>query len=85
MGFFIWNIYNKMSLTLDEVTKTNSELVLTNSSLIKNMDNKIDKLEESELFELMQLYSNEDLFKAIVPISALKGRNVNNFSIYLKI
>ena len=37
----------------------------------------IDKLEESELFELMQLYSNEDLFKAIVPISALKGRNVN--------
>ena len=39
--------------------------------------NKIDKLEESELFELMQLYSNEDLFKAIVPISGLKGRNVN--------
>ena len=39
--------------------------------------NKIDKLEESELFELMQLYSNEDLFKAIVPISALKGRNGN--------
>ena len=39
--------------------------------------NKIDKLEESELFELMQLYSNEDLFKAIVPISAHKGRNVN--------
>ena len=39
--------------------------------------NKIDKLEESELIELMQLYSNEDLFKAIVPISALKGRNVN--------
>lgn len=39
--------------------------------------NKIGKLEESELFELMQLYSNEDLFKAIVPISALKGRNVN--------
>ena len=39
--------------------------------------NKIDKLEESELFELMQLYSNEDLFKAIVPISAFKGRNVN--------
>lgn len=39
--------------------------------------NKIDKLEESVLFELMQLYSNEDLFKAIVPISALKGRNVN--------
>ena len=44
---------------------------------VKLVLNKIDKLEESELFELMQLYSNEDLFKAIVPISALKGRNVN--------
>lgn len=39
--------------------------------------NKIDKLEESELFELMNLYSKEDVFKEIVPISALKGRNVN--------
>ncbi len=39
--------------------------------------NKIDKLEEAELFELMHLYSKEEVFKAIVPISALKGRNVN--------
>ncbi len=39
--------------------------------------NKIDKLEEIELFELMNLYSKEDVFKEIVPISALKGRNVN--------
>lgn len=39
--------------------------------------NKIDKLEESELFELMNLYSKEEIFKEIVPISALKGRNVN--------
>ena len=39
--------------------------------------NKIDKLEENELFELMQLYSKEELFKEIVPISALKGRNIN--------
>ena len=39
--------------------------------------NKIDKLEEAELFELMQLYSKEEVFKEIVPISALKGRNVN--------
>lgn len=46
MGVFIWNMYGKMSGTLDAVTKTNAELVLTNSSLIKNMDTKIDKLEE---------------------------------------
>ena len=39
--------------------------------------NKIDKLEEAELFDLMNLYSKEELFKEIVPISALKGRNVN--------
>ncbi len=39
--------------------------------------NKIDKLEEAELFELMNLYSKEEIFKEIVPISALKGRNVN--------
>lgn len=39
--------------------------------------NKIDKLEENELFELMHLYSKEELFKEIVPISALKGRNIN--------
>ena len=39
--------------------------------------NKIDKLEEAELFELMHLYSKEEVFKEIVPISALKGRNVN--------
>ena len=39
--------------------------------------NKIDKLEEAELFNLMNLYSKEELFKEIVPISALKGRNVN--------
>lgn len=39
--------------------------------------NKIDKLEEAELFDLMNLYSKEDLFKEIVPISALKGRNIS--------
>ncbi|MGN1031936.1 MAG: GTPase Era [Intestinibacter sp.] len=39
--------------------------------------NKIDKLEEAELFDLMNLYSKEELFKEIVPISALKGRNIN--------
>lgn len=33
IGIFIWNIYNKMSNTLDKVTETNAELVLTNSNL----------------------------------------------------
>ncbi|RDY23960.1 GTPase Era [Romboutsia maritimum] len=38
--------------------------------------NKIDQLEESDLFDLMKMYHSEKLFKEIVPISALKGRNV---------
>ena len=38
--------------------------------------NKIDKLEEAELFKLMEMYNSEGIFKGIVPISALKGRNV---------
>lgn len=38
--------------------------------------NKIDQLEEADLFNLMELYSNEGVFDQVVPISALKGRNV---------
>lgn len=37
--------------------------------------NKIDQIEESELFDLMKMYHAEGVFKEIVPISALKGRN----------
>ena len=39
---------------------------------IQKIRTAIDKLEEAELFDLMNLYSKEDLFKEIVPISALK-------------
>ena len=38
--------------------------------------NKIDQLEESELFDLMKMYHAEGVFEEIVPISALKGKNV---------
>jgi GTP-binding protein Era len=38
--------------------------------------NKIDKLTKEELFDLIKMYDNEGVFKEIVPISALKGRNV---------
>ncbi|SCH37888.1 MULTISPECIES: GTPase Era [unclassified Romboutsia] len=37
--------------------------------------NKMDQMEESELFDLMKMYHAEGVFKEIVPISALKGRN----------
>ena len=39
--------------------------------------NKIDQLNEEELFELKKMYNAEGVFEQIVPISALKGRNIN--------
>lgn len=38
--------------------------------------NKIDQIEESDLFDIMKMYHAEGVFKEIVPISALKGRNI---------
>ncbi|MGL6106598.1 GTPase Era [Romboutsia sp.] len=38
--------------------------------------NKMDQIEEKDLFDMMKMYHAEGLFKEIVPISALKGRNV---------
>lgn len=42
MGYGFWKMYLRMCITLDKVTETNQELALTNSSLIKNIDLKID-------------------------------------------
>jgi GTPase len=39
--------------------------------------NKIDMLSEEELFELIKMYDAEKMFDAIVPISALKGKNTD--------
>lgn len=39
--------------------------------------NKIDQLNEEELFDLMKMYNAKGVFEQIVPISALKGRNIN--------
>ncbi|CEO26439.1 GTPase Era [Paraclostridium sordellii] len=39
--------------------------------------NKIDMLSEEELFELIKMYDAENMFDAIVPISALKGKNTD--------
>lgn len=46
MGFFIYKMWNKISITLDIMTQTNSQLVLTNQNLISSMDGKINKIEE---------------------------------------
>ncbi|CEJ72670.1 GTPase Era [[Clostridium] sordellii] len=39
--------------------------------------NKIDMLSEEELFDLIKMYDAENMFDAIVPISALKGKNTD--------
>lgn len=41
--------------------------------------NKIDQLEQKdELFDIIKMYDAEGLFKEIVPISALKGKNTDS-------
>ena len=41
--------------------------------------NKIDELEnKEELFELIKMYDKEGIFQDIVPISALKGKNIDS-------
>ncbi len=39
--------------------------------------NKIDMLSEEELFDLIKMYDAENMFDEIVPISALKGKNID--------
>ena len=53
MGYFIDNMWKKNNETnektliaLDKVTETNNQLVLTNQSLISNMDLKVEKIEK---------------------------------------
>jgi len=39
--------------------------------------NKIDQIEDKdELFDIIKMYDDEKMFKEIVPISALKGKNI---------
>lgn len=38
--------------------------------------NKMDLIDEADLFNLMKLYNEEGIFNEIVPLSALKGKNV---------
>lgn len=46
--------------------------------------NKIDKLEEEEIDQLVEKYREMDLFKEIIPISALNNDNVNKYMELLK-
>lgn len=41
--------------------------------------NKIDEIQKGNLFELIEMYSNLNLFKEIIPISALKNDGVKDY------
>ncbi|GAA0234187.1 GTPase Era [Metaclostridioides mangenotii] len=48
--------------------------------------NKIDKLDQKEeLFDLIEKYNKEGIFKEIVPLSALKGKNIDSLIKAIKV
>lgn len=55
-------------MIIEDLKKINTPVVL--------VINKMDQIEEQDLFDMMKMYHAEGVFKQIVPISALKGRNV---------
>lgn len=46
--------------------------------------NKTDKLTEEEIFKLIEKYSEMDIFKEIIPISALNNKNIDRYISVLK-
>ncbi len=46
--------------------------------------NKIDKLNEEEILALIKKYDNMNMFKEIIPISAMNNENINRFIAVLK-
>jgi len=66
--------------TSDKIGKGDS-LIIEKLKQAKNVIliiNKIDLVKKEKLLELISLYSKELDFKAVIPISALKGENVEN-------
>lgn len=59
------------SMIIENLKKTKTPVFL--------VINKIDKLEnKEELFELIEMYDAQGVFKEIVPTSALKGKNLDS-------
>lgn len=57
------------TFVLDEIKKTESPVVLAL--------NKVDKIQKTDLLPIIDLYAGKFNFKAIIPISALKGDGIN--------
>ncbi len=65
------------SMIIENLRKTKTPVYL--------VINKIDKMEnKEELFELIKMYDELNFFEEIIPLSALKGSNVNSLVKVLK-
>ena len=64
------------SMIIEDIKKISTPIVL--------LINKIDQLNQGEILELIDKYNNMDLFKEIIPISAMDGTNVDKYIEVLK-
>lgn len=64
------------SMIIEDIRKISTPIVL--------LINKIDQLNQEEILQLIDKYSKMDLFKEIIPISAMDGTNVDRYIEVLK-
>lgn len=64
------------SMIIEDIKKISTPIVL--------LINKIDQLNQGEILELIDKYNNMNLFKEIIPISAMDGTNVDRYIEVLK-
>lgn len=57
-------------IILDKIKEANKKTIL--------IINKIDLVKKEELLKLIDIYSKEYNFEAVIPISAIKGKNTND-------
>ncbi|WP_297810770.1 GTPase Era [uncultured Finegoldia sp.] len=73
--------------TTEEIGKLDSEIIEKLKSVktsIILLINKIDKIDSGKLQNLINLYNDIGIFKAIIPISALEGKNIEDYIVALK-
>ena len=64
------------SMIIEDIKKISTPIVL--------LINKIDQLDQGQILELIDKYNNMNLFKEIIPISAMDGSNVDRYIEVLK-
>lgn len=64
------------SMIIEDIKKISTPIVL--------LINKTDQLDDGQILELIDKYNNMDLFKEIIPISAMEGSNVDRYIEVLK-